>query len=457
MVVKIKNFIFFLFFVSFFSCGVSLKHWERVERLMRQENYDQALEYIDKHKNSEYGDKNQVLYYLDKGIVLHHMGNYKESNMCLEKAEDLIDELYTKSITSEASSLAINDNLLPYQGEDFENALINVFGALNYIYLNKIEDALVEGRKVDHKLKILSDRYDAENKKLKQDEKRVQIAYTEDAFARYLMGLIFEEENEINDSFIFYRNSLETYKNYEQFYQTLIPQLVPQDLLKTANYMGFDDEFEKYKKYYPDYEKDALQISKDKGEIVFIHYNGNAPFKRDFAIELWLVPYNLVRIALPKFESREALIKYAEISIDKSDNKIRTHVFEDITEIAKRNLEDHYPRLIRRAIARLAIKEGIKYGTRRMAKNKDEDVSMAGTLLSLGTTIAGYITETADKRSWRLLPAEIGLAKVNIDPGIYNLHIEFKSKNGQIIKIKEFNNIEVKKGKKTFLSYRTYE
>jgi len=83
-----------------------------------------------------------------------------------------------------------NDLTLPYEGEDFETVLINVVAALNYVLLNQWDDALVEARKVDHKLNVINDRYDKKN------------VYKEDAFARYLSGILYEGKGELNDAFI---------------------------------------------------------------------------------------------------------------------------------------------------------------------------------------------------------------------------------------------------------------
>src|ERR1035437_2535057 len=51
----------------------------------------------------------KILYLFDKGSVQQIMGNYKESTKYLHQAEDLIDTLYTKSVTAEVSSFLTND------------------------------------------------------------------------------------------------------------------------------------------------------------------------------------------------------------------------------------------------------------------------------------------------------------------------------------------------------------
>ena len=93
-------------------------------------------------------------------MTLHLSGSYEKSNYYLSEAEKRIEALYTKSITTESGAMFTNDNLLPYEGEDFEKVMINLVMALNYVYLGKLDDALVEARKIDHKLNLYNDKYE---------------------------------------------------------------------------------------------------------------------------------------------------------------------------------------------------------------------------------------------------------------------------------------------------------
>src|SRR2546425_10839145 len=87
---------------------------------------------------------------------------------------------HPRRIRSEVEAFLTSDNALPYEGEEFEKVLLNVFMALDYVQLGLWDDALVEARKVDHKLTVLADR----------NQKR--MTYNKDALARYLSGLLYE-------------------------------------------------------------------------------------------------------------------------------------------------------------------------------------------------------------------------------------------------------------------------
>ena len=90
-------------------------------------------------------------------MALHLAKKYQESNALVEKATQKMDDLYTKSVSTEVGAFMTNDNAKPYEGEDFERALIHVVGALNYSFLGKRDDALVEARRVEQQLQVLND------------------------------------------------------------------------------------------------------------------------------------------------------------------------------------------------------------------------------------------------------------------------------------------------------------
>ena len=92
-----------------------------------------AKEIGKKQESSYYKGKNTLLYYLDYGFLCHYAGLYEESNKILDQAENLANELYTKSISREIGSYLINDKVKEYAGEEFELLYVHIFKCLNYI------------------------------------------------------------------------------------------------------------------------------------------------------------------------------------------------------------------------------------------------------------------------------------------------------------------------------------
>ena len=94
----------------------------------------------------------------------------------------VMEELYTKSVSRALGTLIINDNTTEYAGEPFDRALTNVFRALDYVFLDDRENALVEARKVTEYLTELAAAGNGKS------------GYRDDAFAQYLSGMLKPEE-----------------------------------------------------------------------------------------------------------------------------------------------------------------------------------------------------------------------------------------------------------------------
>ncbi len=458
-----------LFLLS--ACAAGLTYYRDLNTLISRELYPEAISKVDKAKNKEYKKKNAILFYMDKGLLLHLSGQWEESNQLLQAAEREIDELYTKSISKEAASFLTSDNVKPYDGEDFERVLVNLFMSLNYVYLGQPDEALVEARKVDHKLNLYSQNYGKKN------------VYKEDAFVRYLMGMLYENQGEINDAFISYRRALDTYHDYSVKYKTPIPRKLVADCLRTADDLGFWEEKEQIKKDFPKATFKSYKKLGNQGELVFIHYNGIAPHKIDDIFEItfgkgWgFVQRTQVRsdeqsqvqkastvvksiaadehisVAFPKFVKGDYRIMSSEVSIEGAKGNIRTNMVEDITAIAFKDLEDRINRVRAKAIARAAVKFALAHAAGKYAeKKKGKD---AGKFFKKLTTAIATVTEKADKRSWQTLPAQIRMARTTLEPGTYNLRLTFMSKDGSQVMERTLENIEIEPYRKTFVSFRT--
>jgi hypothetical protein len=423
------------------GCGPATDHYGVVERQMAAEQFSGADATIEKNKGG-YGSRNAVLYDMDRGMTLHLSGQYAESNKYLEDAERRIEDLFTKSVTAETGAMFTNDNTLPYEGEDFEKVMINLVAALNYVQLGQPDEALVEARKVDHKLNLFNDKYQKKN------------IYKEDAFARYLSGILFEAKGELNDAFISYRKAYETYQDYKKFYGTAVPDSLPADLLRVTEALGLPEEHAEYKKRFPGTTWIPYQRMKGQGEILFISFNGRSPAKEE-AFIVAPIPDGkkgtyLLKVALPTFVERPTDIGYIGLTVEPGRLTGRTYPVEDITEIAKKNLDDRIGRITAKAIARATA----KYLASREIRKAAGDDPLTKFIAEVGTDIYSLASEQADLRSWRTLPGEIQLARVAVPPGRYTVEAVYHGRGGGAVGRKTFENVVVKAGEKRFIEYR---
>jgi len=473
-----KPYLCFFLILFILSCATQFTYYSTLRNFLSIDDYSKAESVIEENKLKEYKGKDELLYWLDKAIVLHYAGKYEDSIIAFEKAEKLAWELYTKSISEEITTLLISDNLRSYPGEDFEQVFINVFQALNYLFLKKYEDALVEARKVDHKLKTLQVNYGRRN------------VYKEDAFMRYLTGLIYESQNELNDAFISYRKSIIEYLNNKKIYTFDIPQDLIYRTLTIAKKLGFREEFEEICRNLNlnTSWKDIKYDSENNAELILFHYNGFAPYKVDEYIEVsfgegWgyvgsikvsseeeatlqkarqiarsIASNEQFLVAFPKFVPTENKVKYAVVEFyDLSGKKIisqKTFKVEDIETIAIKDLEDKITRIRIKSIARAAIKYALsKEFTQRLTEKSDE---FSKWLVKKAFQVTSVATEQADKRSWKTLPKEINLCVVSLPEGEYNIEINFYDGYNNFVKKTIMNRVNLKNKQKTFLAVRSF-
>lgn len=427
------------------ACAPVTQHYVAVETSIAQARFADA-DHLVEEQASHYGRANEVLYALDRGMTLHYAGRYEDSNRFLEQAELRIDDLFTKSVSTEARAMFSNDLTLPYQGEDFETVLINVVAALNYVFLGQHDDALVEARKVDHKLNVISDRYIKKN------------VYREDAFARYLSGILYEDRGELNDAFIAYRNAYDAYRVYHEQYGTPIPPTLPGDLLRVTEALGLADEHAQYRQTFPSATWTSQAEFRTQAEVIVISYDGLAPVKVSEFVDAPIPDGSggiyILRVAFPRFVPRPTGLDGADVRVIGESGVAgsqRTFLAEDITAIAQKDLADHIGRIRVKAIARAAAKYAATRAAEHSVNQSRGDGS--GALVGLLGNLYSLATEQADTRSWRTLPGAIRIARVVVPPGRYRVEVAPVG-SGAAPRTTTSREVTLEAGRKLFIAQR---
>jgi hypothetical protein len=428
-----------------------------------------------------YGSKSTALYLMDKGMVQYLAGRYSDSIQSLSAAEAQTDDLYTRRIRSEVEAFLTSDNALPYDGEEFEKVLLNVFLAIDYVHLGRWDDALVEARKVDHKLTVLADR----------NQKR--MTYTKDALARYLSGILYEVTGDLSNAFVAYRLALEAFEHYRKSYGTAIPDLLRQDLLRVTEALGLNQEHQEYQQAFPGLTWQSESASQSDGELVFITHAGRAPIKRDLFVDipfgadalavvlatkrydrydtynhraaesiLYGLTGGVVRLAVPQFVPRRSMIAYTEAVILSGDARYtaRAALMEDITAIAVRDLEERLLRTTVKAAARAAWKyalaEAVRVGVRESFGDKEAGL-LAGVLAGAIARSIAIASEQADKRSWATLPDRIFVGRLRVPSGTYDVELRHIGAFGGVVATQILKGVTITKRGKHFVSTRVLE
>lgn len=420
------------------GCATYSSSFNVIESNLTAQQYDIALQHIEKQSASR---TEHVLYLLNKGMVLRMKRDFVGSNIAFEKAKAEMERLYAASVSENTLAFMINDATVSYAGDDYEQVLVHLYMALNYLELNQPDAARVEALQVDTKLREIAEHV-PENK------------FTEDAFSRYLTALIYEDRGEWSDAMISYREAYEAYKKYQRDYSVAIPEMLKFDLLRLTKQQGLKNEWLKYKKEFGIELKHKDENLAEEGELVFVLNNGLVPIKREKSFDA-LDPINamLVRIAVPYYESRTSDVIAARITV--ADKQAKSELVEDIDGIARSSLDSHMPAIIARSIARAVVKTAASKKARQVANNgsnSNNDASMAGVLGAIAVQVAAYATERADTRSWLTLPANVHLARLSLPQGSYNVKIELLGADSEVVDTHELSEIIINKAHKTFIT-----
>ncbi|MDO8412689.1 MAG: hypothetical protein Q7S51_02745 [Gallionellaceae bacterium] len=406
-----------------------------IERNLALQQYDVALQNIEQQSTVKH---DRVLYLLNKGMVQRMQHDFAGSNQTLEAAKAEMERLYAASVSENTLSFLVNDATVSYAGDDYEQVLVHLYMALNYLELAQPDAARVEALQVDIKLREIG-------------EKIPDSKFTEDAFSRYLTGLIYEEHGEWSDALIAYRKAYEAYQKYQKHYGLALPDMLKHDLLRLTQRQGLSDEAAQYQKKF-DLTPPGKEIASQQGELVFILNNGLAPIKREKAISLFdPVSGIMARIALPYYESRFNNVASARIRVSggqASGKQATSELMEDIDAIARQSLDARLPAITARSLARAVAKTT---ATRNMQRRNDNDAAL-DLLGAFAVQVAAIATERADTRSWLTLPANIQLARLSLPPGSYTVTVELRDKDGQVVSSKEYPGVTITQAHKTYLT-----
>lgn len=400
------------------GCVSYSQGFQKVELLLIQQKPELALV---EHEKSVGSSKNELLYLMDKAMLQRMNGQFEASNATLEAAKKVMDELDATSVSEQTTSFLINDSSMSYEGEDYEQIAVHLYAALNYIELNLWDEARVEALQIDQRLKKFAEKHEGKT--------------IDDAFSRYLTGLIYEHGKEWSDAMIAYRMAYQAYQKEQQ----PIPIFLKQDLIRLSQYLGLKDEYKQYKKDFNLEHVSTLQSMKQQGEVVLLLHHGLAPIKQEQSILVIGNKGVQHRVSLPIYRSRPSYISRARLTV--GDVSVDSQVVEDFDMLARKSFDTHKPAMIARLIARAILKQAIA----KEVKSKN------GDLAGLITNVAGMVTETADTRSWLTLPKNIHLSRLMLEPGIYPASLTLLGRNGEVISSKNLQDITVVKGEKVVI------
>ena len=424
----LKRVAFLPLLLVFFSCATT-EHYAKVDDSIAGERYSDSVGILDSLKGRIYKNisRDAVLYYLDKGMLSHYAGEYEESSKLLQEAERTIEEAFTKSITRAAGSVLVNDNLLEYAGEDYEDIYINAFNALNYYNQGNIDGAMVEIRRMNIKLQTLETKYDAARSELQKqalaegvvdsdipENENAPSKFSDSALARYLGMLFYRQAGQQDSARIDRENLLLAFANNRDIYNYSVPSSISGE----------------------------LEIPAGLARVNVIAFSGLSPVKKDKVLRIPLPGPRWIKIALPEMISRPSQVVRAEALFD--DGRVfPLELLEDIDAIARDTFKSRQGVIYTRSIIRAVVKGAASSAMAIAADETEGTDSLVLNIFSIGTQAYAEASEQADLRLSRYFPGKAWVGGFNIEPGAHSFRVNFYGISNMLISTQYFTNVTV--------------
>lgn len=386
-----------------------------------------------------------LLWALQLASVERIRQNYPKSTEYFDKAENMLkyyDEQFKGGDI--VGSTAVNENVVPYRGEEYDGVMLNTYKALNFMVEGKPDLARVEFNRALDRQRRAKEKFVEEINKLNAEMEKNQQqdamakstaesqtthdllaqkypnlynfqAYPDfvNPFATYLAGVFF---NLVGD----HSKAVDLLK--ESYGMVGNNPFIAEDLTATENILNSGGRLE--------------------NTVWVIFENGLGPIKEEFRVDLPLFivtsQVKYVGIALPKLEFRNQAFQYLLVNSD--DKEYMTLPVADMDRVIQTEFSKDYPGILIRAIISATAKAVAQYAI------EQQDSSGIGSTLMAAYSFA---TTAADVRIWTALPKDFQVArfpkpkngKLKITPpGAIPLDIDIPQCNNAVVYIKIINN-----------------
>jgi hypothetical protein len=449
------------FFIVPLSCFILLStgcgtlwtakgQYANADVMLARGDFAAAAAQIERSKYTHYRSKDRALYNLDLGLLQHYLGEYEASNASLEDAEQAMDAAFVKSLSRGAASLLLNDNILTYAGEDYENVYVNVFKALNYIALDEFDAAFVEIRRIDEKLKVLESRYwkvaQKYNEARETDEPfRVgKNRFQNSALGRWLSLLLYRAEGKPDDARIDLKKVETAWALQPDIYNFSPPTLAPALVPPAAGNVKVS--FLSLTGQAPEKRADTFWIHTEPDQIFVVasaekRYGGQQLAGANTLYWPGVEAGWTFKFQLPRLVKRGSRVQAVAVKIDGQRGPLLERI-ESLENAAEETFQIQAPLVYLKTVTRTVAKGIAAAQARRAAEEKWGESS--GPLASLLAGSAVGVTENADLRISRFFPAEAYVAETELPPGVHQIEVEYYGSGGAVLYTDAVGAVEIR-------------
>lgn len=333
----------------------------------------------------EVDDDDAFLSFAETGMAWHVAGYPARAVNTWLQADQIVEgygdrpTISGRSILESAGSLVFNDKALPYDGEDFEVALLHGFLAWDFLRQGNLDDAMVEVLRGYHVQEVAEQRY--------------ATTYGMNRFARFVAAVTQEMDGSLDEAEI--------------------------DLKVLRKELGahpaVDYSLQRLARLQSAERKEEWQ----QGQLIVVYERGRMP-QKVAAEQSYSTRRSTGRISIPAFGHPARQADQLLVAVDGQDQGTAVEV-ENVIGVARTNLNDRLGWILARSIGRAAAKTIlIDHASREVEETRGEAM---GFLVSAIGSLLQFATERADLRSWITLPQTIGVLRVPVALGEHQVSL----------------------------------
>jgi hypothetical protein len=370
-------------------------------------------------------------YNFELGELQRLLARYRESQGAWRGADAQVQAWEDAARTDPARvagialSYILNDKLRPYEGHNYEKVMLTTRMAMNDLGEGQWQNARVGIKRTHEREAVIAAVRSREQQQVEEEARKrgASLSYKDlngypvqtidnpqvnalrnsyqSAFSHYLAGFIYEALGEPSLAAAGYRQAIE---------------LRPDAWALEEALAGLDQR--------------VAAPDDGKTDVLFEIETGLVPARVSKQFNL-PIPINqrwvLVSASVPVLRDQDPGVVPSQLRIEGSAPLVPVPL-TSVDAMARKALQEEMPGIILRTVVRSLVKATAQYQVQRAAskqRRKGDDV--AGALLDLtaaALAVGGAVTESADERSWRSLPATISIARTRLPRGRHRIHLE---------------------------------
>ncbi len=404
--------------IAFMLCGCNAQKGKLkiFNKHYNEGSFEKCNTFLEKqfHERKNPGGED-LLWALQAGSVKRLQKDTEASTKYFDQAEEAMKyyDLNQSKILDGIGATVVNDNVVPYLGQQYDGIMLNTYKGLNFISKNDMEMARVEFNRALDRQRRAKEKFNKEISKLR---KNVDAKTAEKNGGTVKQSVENPEINKILADKYPDLSAFEVYPDFINPFTTYMSGLffnLDGDLNKGVDLIKESYGMVPKNKYIcKDLAETELALSNNKnieGVCWVIFENGLCPVKDIWRVDLpvFLVTNKVkyVGIALPKLSYRD--LAYSNLIVESGEQKYTTEIVADMDRVVQTEFKQQYPAIVSRALISATLKAAAQYAAQQQN-------SSAGNWASIITAAYSFATTTADIRLWTALPKDFQIARFDI-------------------------------------------